>query len=91
MLKRKTFVEIGIPELQKIVKEGGECFQNHLDIVEGAYGTHFRIRYYNDGRVQFQNREKGQWHLIGEEPNHVHYVESILCKDKGGCKACKGK
>jgi len=87
MLQRKKFVEISLAELDKLAGLG-ERFENHRLILRDAYGDYFRVRYHDDGRVEFQNRKKGQWHLIGKEENHVHYVKAILCVSKGGCKNC---
>jgi len=88
MLERKKFVEINLNELEKLA-ELGERFMNHRLILKDAYGDYFRVRYHDDGRVEFLNRKGGQWHQIGKEENHVHFIKAILNTSKGGCKACK--
>lgn len=91
VIVRKSYVEVTMSELSYLAKVGGERFENHRLIVSEAYGDYFRVRYCDDGAVKFRNRKGGQWHLIGEEANHMRYIAETLNADKGGCKGCKGK
>lgn len=90
MIKKDDYREISRTELEILADLGGECFNNHKDIIDQAFGHFFRLRYHTDGKVEFINRKHGQWHLIGEEPNHIEYIDSALSADKKGCKGCKG-